>query len=619
VLGLLVTMTAGPAAAAPPPSAITGSTITAPSDGAELFYDGDNGSGNVTVRGTVVGAEQGTLADLRCYSAADSSSTRLVGGINVSAGAFAVSVSLSSIAGQACRLRLVPQGQNPTGAAAAPFAGPAVSISDQFSHSANGNLYGYYVLSGTLGWSFAFQSLGECAVSASYATSTPSLGSFQLFAGNACLPERSGIAPDLDSRSALQVDGLNAYPPAAISPPPNQSSPNLTGVPGFEPLAYSATFDANHDTVAITESETPTICNPQEAFPPSPASCPQLRDSGIRFTQTTTLLPGGQVARVLDQATNVDTRPHTVDALFSQSVIAPSAGELPGFEFPGQATFAAHAEPESFNEFGFGPGSIIAIGDTAAPPSSSNPVGAITYGRAPVSADFISIAGSQTATFTMHYVDTIPPGGSVKYTWSFSQATSGPQLASLEEAERDRYFAPVISINRPRNHTVTHYGLITVRGRVGDAVGIGSVTVNGKPTPLQNGGTYTALVRLRPGRQRIVAVVTNLAGVSRHASVQVTYKAKPCVVPVLRGSKLGAGRRALRNADCMPGRVIRIRSRTVRAGRIVRTSPGPGSRHRPLAKVRLYVSRGAGRARRHGELMPAAATSASPAGSGARG
>jgi hypothetical protein len=600
VLGLLVTMTSTPAAlAAPPPGPITGSTISAPADGAELFYDGDNGAGSVTVRGTVDGASQGATGDLRCYSADDTIvSSPLASGIDVSSGGFAVNVSLSSVAGQACRLRLVPGGVKPTGMDAAPFVGPAISVSDEYSHSASGELYGYYILSGSLGWSFAFQSLAECPVAASYETTTPALGSFQLFAGNACLPERSGIAPDLQSRSALQVDGLNAYPPAAISPPPGGTSPNLTPIPGFEPLNYSAAFDPNHDTVTITETETPTICNPEEAFPPTPSTCPELRDSGIRFSETTTLLAGGQVARVLDQATNVDTRPHTVDALFSQSVVAPTGGELPGFEFPGQASFAAHAEPDSFREFGVGPGSIIAIGDSAAPPSGSNPIGAITYGRSPMSADFTTIGGSQTATFTMHYVDTIPPGHSVSYPWSFSQSTSAAQLGSLEEVERDRFFTPAISITAPRNHAVLRYGLITVRGRVSDPIGIVSVTVNGKPAPPGPRGTYSALVRLRPGRRRIVAAVTNLGGTTHRASVRVTYRAVPCVVGRVRGLTLGAARRALRHADCTPGRVFRVSSLNVPAGHVVKTTPRAGSRRRPLAAIRLYVSRGGGVGRR---------------------
>ncbi len=591
-IGLVAGVAATPVAVAAPPQQNVSSAVTAPADGAELFYDGDNGSGSVTVRGTFTGGNNQTTADLRCYSANDTSSTRLASGVDVSSGNFAVVVSLSSIAGEACRLRMVPAGVAPTGAAVAAFAGPSISISDRFSHSSNGNLYGYYILSGSLPWSFALQSLGECAVNASFATSTPDLDSFQLFAGNVCLPDQSGIAPNLQGRSALQVDGLNAYTPAAISPPPNGSSPNLTGVAGFEPLEYSARFDPNHDRVSISESDTPTICSPAQAFPPTPSSCPQLRDSGIHFFQTTTLLPGGQVTRVTDTATNVDTRPHTLDALFGQSVIAPGAGELPGFEFPGQLSFAVHGQPDSFSGFGPGAGSIIAIGDAGAPPSAFNPIGAITFNRPPASANFVSSSGSQTASFVMHYVDTIPPRTSVTYSWSFSQATTASGLAALEQAERDRFSVPRISITYPHKRSILRARYPTVRGRVSDPIGLRSVTVNGRPAPLGAGGVYSTTITLKPGRRRIVAVVTNLGGNTKRASVRVTYKPRPCRVPKLRGLKLRAGRQALAQASCTAGKVIRLRSSRIRAGRIVSSHPGAGSREKPFARIRLYVSRG---------------------------
>jgi Glucodextranase, domain B/PASTA domain len=591
-LGLLIGVgAAAPAIAAPP--TITGSSITAPSDGAELFYDGDSGSGNMTVRGTVAGAGAGSQADLRCYSAADTTSTRLVSAIDVSSGSFAVNLSLSSIAGFACRLRLVPVGQSPTGSAAAPFTGPRIVVNDRFSLSSTGALYGYDIISGPLQSSFEFMSLGACPIFRSFETDPATLGSFQLFAGNACLAEQSGIAPNLHSRSALEVDGLNAYPPAAIAPPAGKTSPNLTGVPGFQPLQYTATFDPTHDTVTISESETPMICNPQESFPPSPASCPALAGSGISVTQTTTLLPGGQVARVSQHFQNVDVRSHTLDLLFGQSVISPSPGEVPGFEFPGQQLFAAHAAPDSFTEFGPGPGSIIAIGDSAAPPSGANPIGAITFSGPPQSADFISSSNNQTVAFTMHYVAALRPGASVTYDWSFSQSTSAAGLSSLEQVERDRFSQPSISITRPRARSVSHSARLTVRGLVSDPVGLKSVTVDGQPAPLRAGGTYSTMVRLKTGRQRIVAVATNIAGNTQHASVLVTYKTLPCRVPKLRGATLAKARTKLRRAGCTPGKVVRVRSRTVRRGDVVSTRPKAGSREKPFATVRLFVSRGA--------------------------
>ena len=329
---LLLCLLAGLWLAAPAGAAISASAITSPASGSELFFNGDNGTGATTVSGTVTGATNGAKGDIVCYTVGDTKFVKVVSGVDVSSGAFAINVSLSPIAGFACRLAMIPGGSSKTGTAAAAFTGPAISVSDQFSHSSSGSLFGYYILSGTLPWSFAFQSLGDCPVNSSFATDAGTLGSFSLFTGNACLLKSSGVGVAAGTRSALQIDGLNAYAPAAIS--------SLATQPGFEPLSYGALFSAAHDNVLINETDIPTICNPPATFPPTATTCPSLHDSGVQVRQTTRLLPGGQVARVTQRFTSVDGRSHTLDALFSQSVEAPDSGESPGFQFPGQGSFA---------------------------------------------------------------------------------------------------------------------------------------------------------------------------------------------------------------------------------------------------------------------------------------
>src|SRR5262249_14104617 len=161
--------------------------------------------------------------------------------------------------------------------------------------------------------------LGECPVLASFITDPASLSSFELFAGNACLPEMTGIAPSLGSRSSLQVDGANAYVAGAIN--------KLSGTAGFLPIDFTPTFNANHDEVTTDESDTPMVCGPPASFPPTSATCPQLQTAGLQIASTTTLLDGGTVARVDQTLKNTDTRPHIVDLLFQQSVTAPSSSQ----------------------------------------------------------------------------------------------------------------------------------------------------------------------------------------------------------------------------------------------------------------------------------------------------
>ena len=497
---------------------------------------------------------------------------------------------------------MVPRGRDrrpphrPT--AAAVFAGPAVSITDQFSHSSSGNLFGYYILAGTLPWSFALQSVGECPVHASYSTDPSGLGSYSVFGldsgsvGVGCLPKSSGAGAAANTRSALQIDGLNAYVPGAI--------PTLTSQPGFIPITYGALWNAAHDSVAISETDAPMICDPPATFPPTSTTCPSLRDSGIRIQQTTVLLPGGQVARVTQKFTSVDGRAHSIDALFGQSVSAPpppagSTGGSPGFEFPGQTSFATHAKPDAFTQFPAGPSSIIVISDAGGfLPATSNPIGAITYSRPPQSADFITATGALTATMLMHYSDPLPANGTVVYDWSFSQASSSSALATLEQVERDRFGSPSVTIRNPRNGTLitSNKDQVRVQGSVSDSVGVSSLNVNGQGVIVQAGGIFGAWVTLRPGVNTITATATNVAGNTGTASVTAIYHLPPCKVPRLHGKTLRKARQMLTQAGCKVGKFKRVHSRTVHKGHVVSSNPHAGSKRRRGTKVSLVLSRG---------------------------
>jgi hypothetical protein len=607
--GVLLAIAGMPSVASAATSAFTASAITSPASGAELFYDYDNGSGSVTVKGTVTSPTSTATGDLVCYSPQLVPAV-LLSGINVSSGSFALNASTGAAYGEACQLAIVPVlddghflGYNtvgiPSGLSA--FAGPVISISYQYPYSANGNLYGYYIESGTLEWSFGLESLGQCPVS-SFATDPSSLYFTELFAGGACLPARSGIAPNLQSRSALEVDGQNAYPPGAIAPPPSGSAApdnDLTSVPGYEPLQFTPTYGPNHATVTITETDLPVVCSAPGTFPPSAASCPELTFSGIVVSQTTTIEPGGQVARVQQQFTNFSGQTHTLDLLFSQSVDAPALGEQPGFEFPGQTSVTAQAEPDSVSQFPAGPGTIVVIGNAEAAPSVFNPVGAITYSQAPLSAHFTTAADATDpnrklpiSTFTMDYVHRLAPGESVTYGWSYSQAATAANLAQLEQVERDRFSQPTISVTYPHRNQVIRHATLEVRGTVTDPVGISSVTVNGHGVRVGADHTYSLSIRLKRGRNQIVATATNVGGSTSQLTETVSYEPLVCVVPRLAGDTIATASAALRRANCTPGKVVAVRSRHVRKGRVIRTTPAAGKRRSQFARVRLYVSRG---------------------------
>jgi glucodextranase-like protein/PASTA domain-containing protein len=598
--GVLVALALVLGGAAPASAAgFTAATFTGPPDGANLFYDTDSGSGSVTVSGTVTGTSASSRGELRCYNgipAGQAGGTAVLAtNVDVSGGAFGLNVSLAPVSDQVCRLALVPVGTGPSADPPPGFAGPAISVTGHQSDSWNGELYGYSILAGTFSQSFSLGSAGECAVRASYQTTSPSQGTFTLFTHNACLGQAAPGAPS-PGRSELQIDGQNAYLPGAVGPTIDAqgkvTSDGLTGQPGFQPLTYDAAFDAAHDGVLIDDTETPMLCVPPASYPPTPAGCPSLRDSGIRIHQQTALLPGGSVARVIQTITDVDGHPHQLDVDFEQDVgDAQRNTGTPGFQFPGQSALAPHGTPDTFSGWAAGPQSIFVIRDAAAAPAPQNPVGAITFNHPPQSARFVTAPGATVAKLLMGYQSALGAGGSVVYDWSFSQATSAAGASWIEAAERDRMQSPVVLIATPANHTRTTASRVLVHGGAGDGVGIRSLTVDGRPTAL-SGAAFTASVALRLGVNSINVTAVNDAGNATTATLVLTRVAPPCRVPRLAGRTLTAARRALSAAHCGLGSVTSSRSRRVRRGLVISSRPGSGSVQRPGTKVRLVLSQG---------------------------
>lgn len=68
--------------------------------------------------------------------------------------------------------------------------------------------------------------------------------------------------------------------------------------------------------------------------------------------------------------------------------------------------------------------------------------------------------------------------------------------------------------------------------------------------------------------------------------------AQACIVPSLRGATLAAGRRRLARAHCALGKVTRAFSSSVRAGRVIRSSPAAKTNRAAGAKVGVQVSKG---------------------------
>ena len=508
--------------------------------------------------------------------------------IPITAGSFNANVSLEFVAGQVCRLAVVPVGTTVTAATTTVFTGPPISVSSQETLTSNGSAYGDDIIVGDPSWGYQLDSLEGCPVHQSYSTDPTNYGSYSLFSGDGCLPNETGSTELSPTRSAIQVDGVNAYLPADL----------LTALGGFDQLGYSPSWDANHDTVTVSETDPLSVCAPPGAFPPTnPSNCPSLSSAGIQAAQTTTVLPGDQVARVVDQFSDTDGKAHTLDLLFSDSVHAYASG-APGFEFPNQSVFASHGSPDTYGPFPTGPGTIYVVADSSQSPALSNPVGAITYSTPPQGATFTNPSAAATSTFLMHYVESLPAGGSVTLQWSFSQAASAASLGPLVQLEIDRFYTPTVTVAAPAQGMRTDVASVTVSGQAYDPEGISAVTVDGRAATVSPSGDFRTVVPLQLGSNTIQITATNLAGVQGSAERVVVYSRPPCIVPKLAGRTLARARRMLSSGGCRAGRVMHKRSRRVKRGRVLATTPRAGTHRAHGTVVKITLSAGAPRARR---------------------
>jgi PASTA domain len=100
----------------------------------------------------------------------------------------------------------------------------------------------------------------------------------------------------------------------------------------------------------------------------------------------------------------------------------------------------------------------------------------------------------------------------------------------------------------------------------------------------------------RGKRLRAVVTATNPGG-SASAQSNATalvrvVRARRCVVPNVKGKPIAGARRALRRANCRPGRVRKSHSASVRGGRVISQSPRAGARRAAGARVDLVLSKG---------------------------
>ncbi|MEO9174126.1 MAG: PASTA domain-containing protein [Gaiellales bacterium] len=304
------------ALAGPASAAVTDTRITSPLDPAFITYPATGAA-----RLAVTGVSNGKTArlDIRCDG-----TIALLLKANVTpnaAGAFGTTISaatMGKLAGQSCVLRAVPANHV---SASSHFIGVRLLVSDlTLGTTKNGTLINYRVRAAQLTGRGVYGSIGTCGISGAATFSSGYTTSADVFTCAARL------ANNIGARSAIQVDGANAFTPAGAATLFSTSS----SLPGLAPLTVTVTSDPATGNLTIRESETIVKCSPDATtWPVNPATCTSFVPSGVRLDRTVTQASNGRLASVIDSWTSTDGAAHKLDTVY-ENASTPGAA----FQFP---------------------------------------------------------------------------------------------------------------------------------------------------------------------------------------------------------------------------------------------------------------------------------------------
>ena len=596
-------------------AAVTSSTISSwtssepgTPENASYLLSLDNTPTTVRVTGTTNGTA-GDLLDIVCFYGSPSHLSILAGSLAVGQGGTfdTGNVPLRAIAGHACRLRAIPRG----GGAAddtSSFAAQRIAVSEAdlpvalASGPNAGTPFNFYVNAVTFTsfatWSAVGTPSRSLATISPYACGGPNAApidaafnvadNFAIDCAGSLLSDDLGI---WGGRSEVQVDGRNAYDPAAAA----SLFPNLSGLPTT--LTASVRFDPTSGLLSSTSNEPFVFCNGPNAEIPTSSTCPSFVGAGVNLQRTVTTSDGGRVMTMTDTWSSSDGAAHAVDLLYDDVVgVAGFADGSRGWQFPGQIGFSQYAGGASVPGASAAPGSILVRTNVnAADGDPGEAFGAISFGTAPTGFRFAS-----NSELEEHHDLVLPAGGTASLTYVYSIGYTSADASALALAGQDRLQPLALAITSVANSSTASAPAATLTGTATAGSGIKSLVVAGQAVPVGADGSWSAKVPLSPGPNAISAVATDGAGVTARAQVSVVYQVLPasppaviCKVPRTKGMKLANAEKALRRDHCRAGRIKRVRSRKLRRGRVVSTSPRAGRKLRGGAKVELFVSKGA--------------------------
>jgi hypothetical protein len=555
------------ALATPAQAAITESRVTSPAGPTYRLYEAERtrAEPRLEIAATTDAPNQEEVVDIIC-SYGDAHDVVLKNQPVEADGSVETAVPLDEFPVELCDLRVVPAGYR--GPDFSSYTGPVVAASQYIPRinsapvrgSQEQAALGYLVSGGHQRAAAAIASAGDGGLFAAVGIKEQAHEPF----GYTTWREAGGVHD-------VMVDGRVAYTAAGI-PLFMFGTDRATAPAGFEGLQASVSLDEATGALAISESQRIFHCDGTDSAKPTEEECGTVLDTGIRLERTISLTREHSIADVRDRWVSSDGRPHYVLARYSVRMNEVKAVDDPLWRFPGDAAFRKYGEGDVFVQ---GPGTAL-VRDR----NSLTAPGALSFAPAPSRFTFGDLGGlEETAQLA------VPAGGAAPVRRVFAVGRDTAEAEALGRATEDGFEAPRLAITGATSRMVS--------GRASDNVGVVALTVAGRPAGIAPDGSFSVPVALGRTVSQITVTATDGAGLTATERVAVRRGAMArCQVPKVRaGVRVRAARAALRNAGCR-ARTRRVRSRTVRKGRVVRLSRRSGRLLPFRTTVTIRVSTG---------------------------
>lgn len=522
---LLCALAAAPAGAVETPS----SEITSPTD--PLFVFGDNGlvtPEKYEVAGKVNG---GGTWDVRCYSG--TTGWVLVAEAVKVDGEGRFGFASSVIPGSPCVLRAVPHSENtprPPGEAG-PFTGPRLAGGEVYGEEAlneaeerTGTFTEFTFMASELRGYAEILPAGQCGLNSSGLYDRQLTRSPGLFECAGTLSWANETLGGTSTRSDIEVDGHQGYDSYGAV-----EVGVLTGGPPKKPPTATITAKPSLDGTTLTEESPIGLCANPDEYPPTKTSCASFTASGVKLTRTWQVQSEGRVIALTDTWSSSDGKPHKLDLRYDHQLASntksPAASGTA--EFPGEAAFSAPKKRDTHVMPAGGAIFYKVNGETPEVGNGADPIGAIIADRAPTAAATVFRGSSEVTTgITVPYTGEATASAPYTLRMAFVQEYALPEARALARSMLSAW-RPSVSIASPADGAGTEAASILVTGTASDSEGLSSLTVAGIPVEVAKDGSWSVSVPLALGDNTIQALATNVAGLTRSASIAVGRAAPP--------------------------------------------------------------------------------------------